>query len=456
MFLRPSFAFLACLAAALPAAAATRAQMLTPMNTSVLGGESRVYSARFTNAGGAPAVGETVVFSNDACGFFQNGQFTMSVPTDANGVASATFTARGSGISCWIVASAGASVRFNVFTYTAAQVYIDGQSSPARPRPGESFTFTAGAYQGVYPLYESDVTARVIPGSISATISPGAGNMGQAGGVDFEVAPEDRIGDFEIEVEHRGLKRRFRFEAPASPLQDMWWGGPMENGWGMSVVQHEDRLFAVVYTYNALGRPVWFVMPGGTWNEEHTEYSGPLYFPTGTPFSSYDASRLVVNAPVGTARIAFSSASSATLHYTIEGVSASKSIRRQLFGPAQDGAPIEGVGDMWWGGAQQNGWGIALLQQYKSLFAVWFTYDANGVPTWFVMPAGTWATLSSYEGRIYRATGSPWLGQPYDPNKLAPVDVGSFKFRFDASGAASFDYSVDGRGATLPLSRQGF
>ena len=60
----------------------------------------------------------------------------------------------------------------------------------------------------------------------------------------------------------------------------------MENGWGMSVVQHRDLLFSVIYAYDAAGKPIWYVMPGGTWNEAKTAFRGALYVPTGTPYSA--------------------------------------------------------------------------------------------------------------------------------------------------------------------------
>ena len=439
-----------------PSVAAASAQPLTPLYTSVLGGEQQVYSVRFFDALGQPSVGETVYFVNDACGFFQNGGFSVAVVTDTTGVASATFTARPQGITCRFSATAGVRVEFHVYTYTLRQVSIEGEVYPSELRAGTPFTLSAGAFQGVYPVYGAEVTARVIPGTISATISPDGGTMGQGGGgIEFTVTPQDAIGDFEVELAYRGVSRRFAFPAPPAPLQDMWWAGTAENGWGMSVVQHRDMLFSVIYAYDAQGKPVWYVMPGGAWNEARTEFTGALYKPTGTPYSAYDASKLVMNASLGTATIAFTSASRGTLDYTINGVSGHKSISRQLFGPAEEGAPHKGLGDMWWGGEPQNGWGIALLQQYKEIFGVWFTYDADGAPTWFVMPAGRWATLDSYEGRIYRTTGSPWLGQPYDPRLLKVIDVGSFRYRFSGDTAA-FEYTIDGKPGTAPLMRQGF
>ena len=455
MLARPLILFVFLWQFCASALAAASAQALTPMNTSVLGGERQVYSVRFLDAAGQPAVGESVIFDNDACGFFDNGSFVASTRTDANGVASVGFTARAQGITCWITAQAGASVRFNVFTYTLGQVSIAGSQFPAEPRPGEAFKLTAGANAGVYPIYNAEISARVIPGTGSAAIAPASGNSGQSGRVDFTVTPQGLGGDFEIEVAFRSVTRRFAVRGAASPLQDMWWSGAAENGWGVSVVQHDDRLFAAIYAYDTAGAPTWYVMPNGTWNAAHTAFTGALYAPHGTPYSSYDASKLVAGAARGNATLTFNGADQATLAYTIDGVTATRAITRQLFGPTESTAAPRIVGDMWWGGAAQNGWGIALLQQYRTIFGVWFTYDASGAPTWFVMPSGFWNDASTWQGRLYRATGSPWLGHPYDPARLVIEDVGTFTLRFDGDTAA-FTYTVDGKTGTMALMRQPF
>jgi hypothetical protein len=449
--------FLALLASLATAAhAASSVQMLTPLNTSVLGGESREYSARFFDPFGRPSAGESVTFSNDACGFFHNGALAVTVPTDASGVATATFTARPQGITCWIRATAGVQATFNVFTYTMGQVGIQATLSPANPRAGDAFTLTAGAYAGAYPIYDAELTARIVERGGRATVSPEGADSGRTGRVSFEVTPDARaLGAYDIEIGFRGLTRRIAMAAPVSPLQDMWWGGPQENGWGLSVVQHGERLFVVIYAYDAHGKPVWYVMPGGAWNAGGSAITGALYLPRGTPYSAYDATQLVAGAPVGSATLTFSAHDQATLAYTIGGVSGSKAIRRQLFGPPTSTSVPQGLGDMWWGGAGQNGWGIALLQQHASLFGVWFTYDAAGDATWFVMPAGTWRDAATYEGRIYRTTGSPWLGLQYDVNALQSRDAGTFRLRFE-DAAARFDYTIDGVPGSMELMRQEF
>ncbi|MEP7069864.1 MAG: choice-of-anchor U domain-containing protein [Usitatibacter sp.] len=236
--------------------------------------------------------------------------------------------------------------------------------------------------------------------------------------------------------------------------QDMWWSGPAENGWGMSVVQHGEALFSVIYAYDALGNPAWYVMPTGSWNADVTVFSGALFTPRGSPFVNYDASRFVPGAPVGRASIAFNSSGSATLDYTINGVSGHKAITRQGFGVA--GGANEGTrGDMWWGGSAQNGWGVALLHQYATMFMMWFTYDTAGAPTWFVMPGGAWTSAETYEGHVYRTKGSPWAGAVYDASGLKVFDVGTYRVRF-TSESASFDYTIDGHSGTLALERQPF
>jgi len=447
---------LAALALAPPLVhAAASAQALTPIDVSVLGNESKVFSVRFLDAAGAPAVGESVQFLNDACGTFPGGTSVATVRTDANGVASTTFTAYNQGITCWLIATAGAQVRFNVLTFTRAQVYFSATLDPLKPRPGQAYTVNAMPMAGLYRLYDQDVTARVIEGTASATLASASGNTGDSGAVAFHVTPDARVGDYDIELDWRGRTQRLPMKAPEAPWQDMWWGGAAENGWGVSVVQHRDLLFSVVYAYDAAGQPTWYVMPGGSWNTAHDAFSGALYQPRGTPFSSYDATKLAVGAPIGSATITIVDGGTLALEYSIHGVTGRKSLSRQLFGPQDSAALPQDFGDMWWGGAAENGWGIALLQQYRTLFGVWFTYDAQGATTWFVMPAGSWSDATTYQGRLFRTTGSPWLGAPYDPRAFHSTDVGPVRIRF-ANGSATLDYSIGGQAGTLSLSHQPF
>ena len=237
--------------------------------------------------------------------------------------------------------------------------------------------------------------------------------------------------------------------------QDLWWVGPQENGWGMSISQHGSILFVGVYVYDAQGLPIFTVIPGGTWNADFTEYTGSLYISSGSYFANYDVSRFTPGAPVGTGKLTFTSAGTATFSYTINGIAGVKSIQRQIFGPV-DATPVATYGDLWWGGTAQNGWGVAISQQYRMLFAVWYTYDADGRPTWYVVSGGIWTAANIYTGTAYRTASSPWLGADYNAAAFNPQPVGTVTFTFTGLNSALMTYNVDGVSGSNPIVRQPF
>ncbi len=254
------------------------------------------------------------------------------------------------------------------------------------------------------------------------------------------------------------LAQAHRGEAAAN-FQDLWWVGPAENGWGMSITQHGSILFGALFLYDAQGNPTWLVMPGGQWNADYTVYTGSLYRPHGSPYTAYNAAAFAVGAPVGLAALTFDSDSTFTLDYTIDGVTGTKRLQRELFGPVESFA-IAPLADLWWGGESQNGWGFALAQQYRTLFGVLFTYDAFGTPVWFVAPSGALQQMYSsppYAATLYQTHGSPWLGTTYDPAQLAVTEVGSLFFSFQEgwdSGALSL--TINGKEIDKPVVRQPF
>ncbi|QJR09561.1 hypothetical protein DSM104443_00610 [Usitatibacter rugosus] len=244
------------------------------------------------------------------------------------------------------------------------------------------------------------------------------------------------------------------FGSPAFPrFQDMWWGGPVENGWGLSIVQHFEKLFAVIYGYDNAGAPTWWVIPDGTWNEKRTVYTGAAYSPRGSAYYAYDATRFRPGSSVGNVVITFAGERNATLAYTINGISGTRPITRQRFG-VEGYEGVRGTTEMWWGGASQDGWGLTVIQQEQTLFPVWFTYDAAGVPVWYIMPGGTWGDGGyEYTGRLFRTTSSSWLGG-YNAAALKTMDVGSFRINFRSP--VTFEYTADGKNGTMPISPLGF
>jgi hypothetical protein len=257
----------------------------------------------------------------------------------------------------------------------------------------------------------------------------------------------------------------FTNTAPTTPpknYQDMWWGGPEQSGWGVSVTQHDSKIFAVVFAYDANGAPTWHVIPQPSFAGGFgRSLQGPSYQPRGTPYYAYDASRLEVGQRYGFSQIEFIGGKEARLfmsgaHFggdSNQGL-AGQGLVRQVFTVNPD-IPLRGVGDMWWGGPSQNGWGIAIHEQPGALFSVWLTYGDDGNPTWFVMPGGAWTGANEYSGQIYRTRSSAFLETPYDATKLQLIPVGTYRLRFDGNNA-TFEYAVEGRSSTLPLTRQPF
>ena len=241
--------------------------------------------------------------------------------------------------------------------------------------------------------------------------------------------------------------------APAS-YQDMWWAGPQENGWGLTITQHNDQLFLAWYIYDSSGNPYWIVMPSGEWNNSHTSFVGELYMPTGSWYGDYDTSHFAAGESVGTGSITFTSGSTAEFSYTVGPAFGFKSISRLAFG-AVNTAPITDYTDMWWGGTAQDGWGVVLTQQYHNIFAAWYTYDSSGQTTWFVMPDGTWSG-NTYSGALYGTKGTPVIGGTYNAAALVVTPVGTLSIAFTDANDATMTYTVNGLTQTKPITRLPF
>ncbi len=235
---------------------------------------------------------------------------------------------------------------------------------------------------------------------------------------------------------------------------DIWWGGASENGWGVSITQKGMQQFNALYVYDNSGKPVWYAMPGGKWNVDFTKFTGDLYQPSGTAFSAYEASKLQVRAPVGSATLTFTDASNATLDYTINGITGSKRIARFKLGSPESGPRIP-VKDIWWGGDHENGWGLNLSQQDGAVFGAWYTYDASGKTTWYVLPSAAWLGTSLI-GQLFTTTSSGWLGSTYNAGQFNTTLVGVMQIDFIDANNATMTYSVNGITQTKPIYRLPF
>jgi len=118
---------------------------------------------------------------------------------------------------------------------------------------------------------------------------------------------------------------------PITDYSDMWWAGSAHNGWGLVLIQQYHDIFAAWYTYDATRQTTWFVMPNGSWTSANT-YGGALYRTTGSQVIGgiYDPDKLAVT-QAGTLTLTFTGTGAATMTYTVDGVTQTRSLTRLAF-----------------------------------------------------------------------------------------------------------------------------
>jgi Bacterial Ig-like domain (group 3) len=347
-------------------------------------------------------------------------------------------------------------------------VTISLSGTPIRPIAGSPFVLTA-LVNGIRPTGSVRFTDSGVdvPGCANVALTPLPLDLSNTGFASNAVAvctiAQIQSGNrnytsvYSGDTNNASVQTTLSFAVAATgprDYSDLWWAGLAENGWGMSIMQKGAVQFNTFYIYDAQGKPTWVVMPGGAWDSTFTRFSGPLYQTTGSPYFDYDASRLNVPAPIGNATLTFTNLNAAVLDYTISGQSGRKQIARQPFG-VPDSAPRLLVRDMWWGGQTENGWGLAIAQQDRNLFTVWFTYDAGGKPTWYVVSGGKWDE-NVFTGDVYTTTSSAWIGTTYDTSQFKFTKAGEMTITFTDQDNAVMTTTIDGVTQSKPITRQPF
>jgi hypothetical protein len=123
------------------------------------------------------------------------------------------------------------------------------------------------------------------------------------------------------------------FALPASATNfstdytDLWFN-PAESGWGVNVIQQGNTLFATLFVYGTDQTARWYVASGLTGST--TNFSGPLYQTTGQYFGQvWLGAGPVVQ--VGTMTFNFNTPTTASLTYSVNGVTVNKAVQRQTF-----------------------------------------------------------------------------------------------------------------------------
>ena len=156
---------------------------------------------------------------------------------------------------------------------------------------------------------------------------------------------------------------------------------------------------------------------------------------------------------VGSGTLTFADADNGTFNFTINNVSGSKTITRQVFATGAT-PPTVDYTDLWWN-PNESGWGVTLTQQYGTIFVALYSYDSNGNPVWYV--ASNCPVIGSgCTGDLYQVTnGSPLTGVWNASNKVTNK-VGTITFSFSDANTGTMNYSINGVTASRQISRQGF
>lgn len=99
-----------------------------------------------------------------------------------------------------------------------------------------------------------------------------------------------------------------------------------------------------------------------------------------------------------------------------------------------------------WVKPSESGWGLNLQHQGDSIFAAWYTYAADGSPTWFTMSCKLIG--NQCKENIYTVTGKP-LSQGLTNIGANVVSAGTGSFTFNSTSNLSFTYTAQGKTKTV-------
>jgi hypothetical protein len=220
---------------------------------------------------------------------------------EEQGVIGATlFTYGADGEPAWL--SGASLLEQSADTFSGALYRTTGTAFGASPWSPIGVS-TAGTMQIAFSTDGSAVLSYVAGGAtVTRTIVPMP--FGPGGPASCSLTTDSRAGD----ANHTG----------------QWWN-PAQSGWGLSIAEQGGVVFAVLFVYDASGRPLWLVAPDVVANGDGS-YTGALYRTHGP--DAADPSAAVSSTEVGSVTLHFADGASGSVSYTVDGASVSSPIAR--------------------------------------------------------------------------------------------------------------------------------
>jgi hypothetical protein len=144
-----------------------------------------------------------------------------------------------------------------------------------------------------------------------------------------------------------GLLVTLGFALPASAVStgidytDLWYN-PSESGWGVNLIQQNNVIFATLFVYGPDNSARWYVassLVGGGNN-----FTGQLFQTTGPAFTGTFNPGAVTATPVGNMTLTFTSVSTGTQTYSVNGATVNKQVQRQTWaGESFNGTYLGGL-----------------------------------------------------------------------------------------------------------------
>lgn len=115
--------------------------------------------------------------------------------------------------------------------------------------------------------------------------------------------------------------------------------------------------------------------------------------------------------------------------------------------------------DLWYDPAE-SGWGVNLVQSDTFMFATFFIYGQNGLPTWYTAQMRWDQPRLAFTGPLYTTTGTGFQF-PWQPGNFSATQVGTATFTptqggisVSYRGTLSYSFSATGLTVTKTIQRQ--